>query len=57
MKAISHYTFASFLFVAVLFSLIFMNVISFVMLRKLGRKEEVISAETYSALDYELCYA
>ena len=54
MKSVAHYTIASLLFVAVFFFLLFMNLVSLVMLRKVSAKEEEAVPESYFFAGYEV---
>ncbi len=54
MKLITHYTIASFLFVAIFFFLLFMNMISLIMLRKINSKEEETVPDSYFFAGHEL---
>ena len=54
MKFLIHYSVASFLFIAVFFFLLFMNIISIIMLRKVGQKEEELPIDSYCFAGYEI---
>ena len=54
MKFLINYSAASFLFIAVFFFLLFMNIISIIMLRKVSPKEEEIPVDSYCFAGYEI---
>lgn len=54
MRSLIHYSVASFLFIAVFFFLLFMNIVSIIMLRKISRKEEEFPVDSYCFAGYEI---
>ena len=55
MKSIIHYSIAFVLFIAVFFSLLIMNLISFIMLLRVNKKEDEATNDSYFFAGYELC--